>query len=508
MIKNSTNTNNQKSLKKSNNQMNFIFSMVLISILIGCKKENITFKNLDFENTCQTEESGFCNWEVSYKVSSNIIPFKDVKSGNTLLMIDNEDGVGFIEQTYELSETLEDYIFTLSGKIKTKNLKGKGAGLNITILDEEENMLESVDMGYGDFNYVKGTADWQAKNIKTILTNKEKKIKIGLISYGSGTAYFDNITVNFKPITGQKPNDLAKEYIDKAADSIMKNSLYRDRINIKPIKKKAYAIAGNAKTPEEIYLAIEYMLQSINDNHVFFATAKARKEWKGNNDEKEVDLSSIKYSTAKVKEGFGYISVPGFHNNDATLRLSFADTIRKQIQNLYKKKVKGFIVDLRENDGGNMEPMLAGLEPFYSADTTGFLIDINKNKEFWGRNDAFKKELGSDYTQPKIPVKIIENLPIAVLYGSKTGSSGEVIIISFIGNANTQSFGQPSYGLTTGNGEFELPDGSCMFLSSTYMADRSGKIYKEKVIPDVVIDENDKSKDKTLEAAIKWLQNK
>jgi len=234
--------------------------------------------------------------------------------------------------------------------------------------------------------------------------------------------------------------------------------------------------------------------------------ANERKVWEGNSIENKVDFNSIRYSSSEIKENYGYIIIPGFAGDEYQLKVAFADTIQKQIKQLYHKNIKGFIVDLRQNDGGNMDPMLAGLEPLYSADTTGFLIDVHGNKEYWGRNEAFKSALGTSYTQPTIKTKINNRLPIAILYGNVTGSSGEVVIISFIGNAKTKSFGQPSYGLTTGNGEYKLPDGSYMFLSSTYMADRNGKIYKSNVIPDVVIDEDEKPKDKTLEAAINWLK--
>jgi len=355
---------------------------------------------------------------------------------------------------------------------------------------------------------VKNTSDWSTKTLKAIVPKEAKIIKIGLIAYGKGKAFFDNSKVTFTEIENRKPSALAKDYIDKAGDSIMKHSLLKENINIEPIKKKAYAIAGNAETGEETYLAIEYMLQAINDKHAFFTTAEVRKKWEGNNDETDVDFKSIKYSKSEVKDGFGYITIPGFHGNDSKLKVAFADTIQSQIQNLYTKKVKGFIVDLRKNDGGNMAPMLAGLEPLYSADTTGYLINAYQEKEYWGRNEAFKTMYGEDYTQTTIKANIDKQMPIAVLYGHATGSSGEIIIISFIGNAETKSFGQASMGLTTGNGEYKLPDGSCIFFSSTYMADRNGVIYKTKVIPDEVIEDNSTSIDEELNAALKWLKTK
>lgn len=488
----------------------FVFSLFIAFcnlFIIGCQKDETAFKNLNFNTACESMDS-LCVWQNSYSVRSsfNYINASGNKNDFSLCITNTNNGVGYAEQTHKLQDVKEETIFTFSAHIKTENLQGKGAGLTIGIYDDKNTFLQGVDSGHNDFNYVKNTTDWTAKTLKIIIPKEAKILKIGIIAYGTGKAFFDNANVSFTKIVSRQPSALAKDYIDKAGDSIMKHSLFKENINIKPIKEKAYAIAGDAKTAEDTYLAIEYILEAIKDQHAFFMPANERTSWEGNDTKVDIDFNSIAYSKSEVKENFGYIAVPGFRGNDYKLKVAFADTIQKQIQQLYTKKVKGFIIDLRQNDGGNMDPMLAGLEPLYSADTTGFLIDVNKKREYWGRNQAFKKALGNDYTQPTIQTKIDNQLPIAVLYGNATGSSGEIIIISFIGNANTKSFGQPSFGLTTGNGEYKLPDGSYMFLSSTYMADRNGKIYKSKITPDEVIEETDNSKDKTLEAALNWLK--
>ena len=105
------------------------------------------------------------------------------------------------------------------------------------------------------------------------------------------------------------------------------------------------------------------------------------------------------------------------------------------------------------------------------------------------------------------PVKLKAQLPIAVLTSGQTGSSGEITTISFIGNARTKSFGQPTWGLTTGNDSYDMPDGSQMFIASTHMVDRNGKIYTGPVVPDVVIKTSpDDKEDVVLKTAMEWLK--
>lgn len=484
-----------------------IYLLFAIVALVSCQsKKQSGFKNLDFNNACENFDS-ICSWQNTYRANSlyEYTSNASDKSNLTLSMTNTNNGVGFVEQTLQLKDTDKETIFTFSAQIKTENLKGKGAGLNIAIYDDKNVMLQNVDMGYSNYNFVKNTTDWQTKTLQAIIPSDAAFVKIGLISYGTGKAFFDNAKTTLTTIKNKAPSSFAKNYIDKAGDSIALHSLFREEFNISQIKQKAYAIAGDAKTGKDMHLSIQYMLGEINDSHAFFMPADIRKKWEGTASDPG-KIENITYSESSLIDQYGYISVPGFHSIDSSLSIAFADTIQQQIQDFLSQKVKGFIIDLRNNDGGNMYPMLAGLEPLFSTDTLGFLVDINNKKEYWGRGESFKKSQSEVYVQPTITAPPIKGLPIAVLYGNRTGSSGEIIIISFIDNENTKSFGQPSYGLTTGNEEYCLPDSSYMFLSSTYMADRNGEIYRDRITPNVTIEDKDDSTDQVLTEALKWLR--
>ena len=81
------------------------------------------------------------------------------------------------------------------------------------------------------------------------------------------------------------------------------------------------------------------------------------------------------------------------------------------------------------------------------------------------------------------------------------------MVISFIDNPPNKSFGQPTMGLNTGNGSFEMPDGSQLFLASTIMADRNDKLYTGSILPDVQIDKMIVDRvDVVLQQAIAWIK--
>src|SRR4030095_10977451 len=129
--------------------------------------------------------------------------------------------------------------------------------------------------------------------------------------------------------------------------------------------------------------------------------------------------TNIQFPTYRVVENCGYIEVPGFHSGNKKLMVAFADTIQKALKVLEQKNIKGWVIDLRKNTGGNMEPMITGLGPILSGDRLGYLVNVNGNKEFWHYKD------GTYYWEDKPgitvsnPVTMSSQKPIAVLYSQQ-----------------------------------------------------------------------------------------
>ncbi len=133
--------------------------------------------------------------------------------------------------------------------------------------------------------------------------------------------------------------------------------------------------------------------------------------------------------------------------------------------------------------------MLAGLSPLLDEDTLGYFLDVNKKKNAWfynGKGVGVNREerLSINGNARRL---IREKEPVAVLTGPKTASSGELLAISFKGNARTQSFGQATRGLSTGNTTHRLPDGAMLAITSSIYMDRFGNIYGGKIRPDVPV---------------------
>lgn len=200
----------------------------------------------------------------------------------------------------------------------------------------------------------------------------------------------------------------------------------------------------------------------------------------------------------------GYIKVPPCLNLDNEKDKDFANTIRRQIQKLdTENAITGWIVDLRQNTGGNMWPMLAGLNALIKDGTVGYFIYPSSKKEI-----AWKSMNGMiPFTADKVDNYKIKDpaIKIAVLIDSLTASSGEMTAISFSGLPNVRFFGTPSGGYTTANMSYNLSNGTMLLLASSYVADRNHKKFMDKIIPDEIVNSTNDIKDETLDLAKKWL---
>ena len=464
-------------------------------------------KNPDFSSRCDSSGTGVCFWDLSWGSKQLIRP--ENKNGKIYLLIEgmSEADVGFLEQSVPIPVNDSLRIITIKAMIQADSIKGKGAGINLGLYDSSGNFLLNKDMGdLYSIDWIKGTHGWKDYSISIVCPPGATKMKIGAILYGKGKASFSSYRIKFLGVEGRTASALAAKYIAAACDTIRIHSLVRDSINIESLKKKALEIAGDAHSYGDCTLAMNFLVESLRpfgDEHSFFMPVKEVKNWEAGGSE----VSKVELPSFNVIDQCGYILVPPFHSGNKTQMHVYADSLQHIILNLSEKGIRGWIIDLRENTGGNMEPMIAGLGPLFSSKKLGSLVDVNKKQDSWYYENGRYFTDSDPGWQVSHPVSLKSRLPIAVLTEHQTGSSGEIVTLSFVGNANTKSFGGATWGLTTGNGSFDLIDGSRIYLASTVMADRSGKEYHGSVPPDFAITEKKKGPDLVIQAALSWIKS-
>ena len=211
------------------------------------------------------------------------------------------------------------------------------------------------------------------------------------------------------------------------------------------------------------------------------------------------------YEDIIVPEDIGYIRITWFIGDEKQI-IAFQNNIQQKIKQVDKPSMRGWIVDLRGNFGGNMWPMLAGIGPLLSGDTVGYFVDPNENLSVWRYNQGKAINEGTIRTEIKDFYQLKKKNPIvAVLTDSVTASSGEAIAVAFKKRVNTKSFGGPTRGVSSGNEPFYLSDGSHVILTTTLFADRKLTKYGSSIEPDVKITNNVE----LIKQAINWIyQNK
>jgi carboxyl-terminal processing protease len=275
----------------------------------------------------------------------------------------------------------------------------------------------------------------------------------------------------------------ASTYLNEALDIMQNNSLSRESIDWDELRKSTFEVAQYAQTPADTYGAIQYALVRLGDHHSHFRTPESFAELQ------ETTTDDNPPPRAKLLlDKIGFIAIEGFNGFDGE---KAATNIQRLIRELDAQDPCGWIVDLRENTGGNMWPMLAGIGPILGDGKAGSFVDSDGQEVDWSYQNG--QALIGDQVQVKVnePAYQLKAVspPVAVLTGINTASSGETIVVSFRGRPNTRSFGLYTAGLSTANQGFPLSDGAVMVLTTSVEADRTGQIYRDRIYPDEVVDD-------------------
>ncbi|ASW73766.1 hypothetical protein CJF12_05330 [Chryseobacterium piperi] len=386
----------------------------------------------------------------------------------------------------------------ISAYIKSENVKGNIA-LWCQVKDENK---KSIDFGNSDTQNHKVTlnSDWKKYSLEFIVDNDAKNFVLGGFLSGSGNVWFDDFTITEIPFSSNPASKTALKYIDEFKEIVKKKSIFRNAIDWKILQTNLTKISGDMETIEDTGPALSYIMKTLataGDHHSFIQSKENTQEKNSSNPTAREPESQL------LDQKIGYIMVPGFSSLNKEIGVAFAEKIQNMIRKLdAKNDIKGWIIDLRQNSGGNMHPMIGGLGPLTGEGILGYFVVDGKTKSPW----KYQQGKITNITVPQPYTLKKPNQKIAILIGPATASSGEATAISFIGKKNAKTFGQPSAGYTSANQDFKLSDGKSLYLASSYEMDRTGKEYKEKIQPDVLITPStDKNTDADIQKASDWI---
>ncbi len=280
----------------------------------------------------------------------------------------------------------------------------------------------------------------------------------------------------------------AERYGKDALATIGKNGIYSGSDEWKSTYEECLKMIENAESYEDTYPAIKKALSVGGGKHSMLMTKSESQSTSDSYDEVlptvslDGDIAIIKLpdflGTAEAGRKYAKVAEDFIHEN--------------------RDKIKGVVLDLRGNTGGDMGPMataVSSLLPdgelmyyhYRSYDVPVTLKDgVISNAGTGGK---------SLYPDEKLKV------PVAILTDGMTASSGEALTLCFRGLENVKTFGAPTAGYTSVNMLYSLYDGAQMYLTVAFDKARTGEIFKETSI------EPDVATDSPLEAALEWLRS-
>jgi len=316
------------------------------------------------------------------------------------------------------------------------------------------------------------------------------------------------------------------EYVAKALDLLEENYYQPEAVDWAGVREAAWDVLGGESTGVRAHNAIKAAIREMRAAHTFFISA--------------ADLDAVSNAALElpassgmlISDRIGYLYLPGTSGSGETGRL-YATTLQESVRESESAGACGWVIDLRDNGGGSMVPMLLGVGPFLGNGV--FLTTLRPTT---GETDAYSYRSGEllvngeaedfrrNFTEEGMPADQIEALlaafrlytspveladpgaPVAVLTSFQTASAGEAVVIAFHGRSDTRFFGEPTLGVPTGNGAWYLEDGSVLVITGSVLVDRTGMIYDGSIQPDeIVIQLPSTETDETLDAALRWLNN-
>ncbi len=282
----------------------------------------------------------------------------------------------------------------------------------------------------------------------------------------------------------------ADRYLDEVLTLIEQNHIHRSAVDWVAYERQVRAAAAGATTLDGLDPALQLAIDLLQDRHTaicrgqgpcLYQASQGLGGWVGWSD------------PGVLPAGVAYVRVTG--NSGSPLSTTqLADQLQAAVQAQDRDGLVGWIVDLRQNGGGNMWPMLAGIGPVLGLGTAGSFYfpegmttpplapGATLTWSYFGGAACFD---GRPKLSASVPYTLRAPAPrVAVLQDGGTGSAGEAIAISFIGRPNTRSFGAATYGVSNVNWSFSLSDGGSLQLLVALDRDRNGVTYGGAVAPD------------------------
>ena len=267
-----------------------------------------------------------------------------------------------------------------------------------------------------------------------------------------------------------------KGYVRKAVKLMDKQGLFAEGPEWKAAR--AEALSASPQTPDEAKDVVRAALKVAGGKHSFIKTSEsvvedATSEW---------TMPTVSFE----EDGIAVITLPKFSGNKEE-GIKYAKTVIDGLPDA----LPGAVIDLRDNTGGDMYPMISAVHRFLPDDD--ILRFRSRKRTVWIQLPFVLQGTG-------VSQAAAIDCPVAILTNDMTASSGEATLLTFRGLGNVSTFGAPTAGYASANTPFKMPDGSQLVLTTGCDVARTGEVFcDDPIAPDVLTDS-------PMEDALAWLR--
>ena len=190
--------------------------------------------------------------------------------------------------------------------------------------------------------------------------------------------------------------------------------------------------------------------------------------------ELDITRAIIKVNPVKfhLYDDIAYIRVATFSEQTAIGVQKAFETLKKEA----KKKITGYVLDLRNNPGGILEQ---------SIKVTDFFIDNGKIVSIKGRVEKDTVTFSAKSGETLID----KNTPLVVLINGGSASASEIVAGALQDNKRALILGTKSFGKGSVQNLIEIPEyGAIKITTSLYYTPSGKSIQAEGIIPDIIVE--------------------
>lgn len=314
--------------------------------------------------------------------------------------------------------------------------------------------------------------------------------------------------------------DSLRQYVMECVDIMQNQSLYSSKLNWKKIRNSVEQKLSRGSGAPDAEAAVIWVFQQLKDHHGMYGGIDTSYRYTKPGPERKMSTSILAeykkpraVKTAMLSNGIAYYKMPAvLIGSDTTKMRQWANVLTDSLCKLEVQQPRAYIIDLRMNNGGNQEPMWQALKNLIGEENRTYYANARRKVLPEATDSATIRYKSAAI--PNNPCTFRKNIPLAVLIGPGTASSGEITALSFTTRTNTKLFGEPTIGVANVTNGFVIMNKGYLLLTVGYIANARKKVLSNYFIqPDIMVNSDgdnymELEKDETIQAAISWLNSK